>query len=44
MKSELSDINAGDVTMTFPSLTLVSQWHTHQQHIIWEPLATVPRA
>ncbi|MEU0526256.1 2'-5' RNA ligase family protein [Streptomyces niveus] len=43
MKSELSDIDAGDVTMSFPTLTLVSQWHTHQR-IIWEPLATVPLA
>ncbi|MCL7382220.1 2'-5' RNA ligase family protein [Streptomyces sp. 35G-GA-8] len=41
MKAMLSDIDAGEVTLDFPALTLVSQWHTHQ-HIVWEPLATVP--
>lgn len=41
LTSILSDIDAGEVTMTFPALTLVSQWHTHE-NIVWEPLATIP--
>ncbi|MGW1022080.1 2'-5' RNA ligase family protein [Streptomyces niveus] len=40
MKASLSDIDAGEVTMAFPELTLVSQWHDHRR-ITWEPLATV---
>ncbi|WP_051433561.1 2'-5' RNA ligase family protein [Streptomyces niveus] len=41
MKSALSDVDASEVTLTFPELTLVSQWHNHRR-IIWEPLATLP--
>ncbi|MFE5669103.1 2'-5' RNA ligase family protein [Streptomyces niveus] len=41
MKSELSDINAGEVTLEFPTLSLVSQRHNHKR-ITWELLATVP--
>lgn len=41
LTSILSDVDAGEVTMAFPALTLVSQWHTHE-NIVWEPLATVP--
>ncbi|MEV4998563.1 2'-5' RNA ligase family protein [Streptomyces niveus] len=41
LKAELSDIDAGEVTLEFPVLTLVSQWHNHRR-ITWEPLATVP--
>lgn len=41
MKSLLSDIDAGEVTLEFTALTLVSQWHTHQR-IVWERLAEIP--
>lgn len=41
MKNMLSRVDAGEATVSFPTLTLVSQWHTHQE-ILWEVLATIP--
>jgi 2'-5' RNA ligase len=41
LKQALSDIDGGEVTLTFPTLALVSQWHDGRQ-IIWEHLADVP--
>jgi 2'-5' RNA ligase len=41
LKQLLSDIEGGEATLTFPSLTLVSQWH-NDRHILWKRIATVP--
>ncbi|MFE5097262.1 hypothetical protein ACFRCI_45005 [Streptomyces sp. NPDC056638] len=41
LKQVLSDIDSGAVTLTFPALALVSQWHDGRQ-IVWEHLADVP--
>lgn len=41
LKQQLSDIDGDEVTLTFDTLTLVSQWHDGRQ-IVWEHLADVP--
>lgn len=41
LKALLSDTPGDEVTLSFPALTLVSQWHSHAR-IVWAPLATVP--
>ena len=41
LKQLLSDIDAGEVTLVFSSLSLVSQWHDGRR-IVWDSLVTVP--
>ncbi|AXK36575.1 hypothetical protein DVA86_32370 [Streptomyces armeniacus] len=41
LKQRLADIDGGEVTLTFDTLALVSQWHDGR-HIVWEHLADVP--